>query len=89
MVRRLRGGLDNSTGSGEVNDGEGCREIFGGKFWHPNGVKESLRELGFAKIVQRFIYWGTTVTTSIGEVSKVVATENHSSDGRLPSSEHC
>jgi hypothetical protein len=32
MTPRLRGGLDDSTGSEEVNDSAGSREIFGGKF---------------------------------------------------------
>jgi hypothetical protein len=33
MVQRLQGGLD---------DGIDSREIFGGKFWQPDGVSESL-----------------------------------------------
>jgi hypothetical protein len=33
MVQRLQGGLDDDIGS---------REIFGGKFWQPDGVSESL-----------------------------------------------
>jgi hypothetical protein len=49
---RLRGGLDNGTGSREVDDGAGYREIFGGKFWQPDGVSESLQGLGFAKAAQ-------------------------------------
>jgi hypothetical protein len=36
-------------GSGEVNDGVGSREIFGGKFWQLDGVSESLCGLEFAK----------------------------------------
>jgi hypothetical protein len=52
MAWRLRGGHDDDTCSGEVNDGVSSREIFGGKFWQPDGVSESLRGLGFAKIVQ-------------------------------------
>jgi hypothetical protein len=43
MVRKLQGGLNNGTGSEEVDDGEGSREIFSGKFWQPDGVSESLR----------------------------------------------
>jgi hypothetical protein len=49
-TRRFRGGLNDGTGSGEVNDGVGSREIFGGKFCQPDGVSESLRGLGFAKV---------------------------------------
>jgi hypothetical protein len=37
------------TGSREVNDGVSSKEIFGGKFWQPDGVSESLQELGFGK----------------------------------------
>jgi hypothetical protein len=76
-VRRLQGGLD---------DGAGSREIFSQKFWHPDGVSESLRELRFVKVAQRFIYIGSTVAMGIGDVSRAIATENHNSDGRLPSS---
>jgi hypothetical protein len=57
MTQRLWVGLDNGAGSGEVNDGTGSREIFGGKFWQPDGVSESLSGLGFAKVAQWFIYW--------------------------------
>jgi hypothetical protein len=46
-VRRLRGGLDDSTGSREVDDGAGSREVFSRKFWQPDGVSERLRGLGF------------------------------------------
>jgi hypothetical protein len=59
MARRLQGGLNGGaealgrtrqwTGSREVNDGVGSKEIFGGKFWQPDGVSESLQELGFGK----------------------------------------
>jgi hypothetical protein len=56
-----------------------------GKFWKLDSVSESLRGLEFAKVVQRFIYRVTTVTTSISDIIIVVGTENHSSDGRLPS----
>jgi hypothetical protein len=42
MVQRLRGGLDGGMGSGEVDDGVGSREIFGGKFWQPDDMSESL-----------------------------------------------
>jgi hypothetical protein len=52
-------------------------------------VSESLRGLGFAKAAQWFIYWGTTVATVIGDVSRAIAAENYSSDGCLPSSAHC
>jgi hypothetical protein len=45
--------------------------------------------LGFVKAVQRFIYLGTTIEMSMGDVSRTVATENHSSDGQLPSLAHC
>jgi hypothetical protein len=68
MVRRLQGGLD---------DGVGSRENFGRKFWQPDGVSKSLQGLGFAKVVQWFIYRGTTVATGIGDVNMVVATMIH------------
>jgi hypothetical protein len=86
---RLRGGHDDGMGSEEVDDGAGSKEIFGRKFWQPDGVSESLRGLGFAKTVQQFIYRGTTVATSISGVIGAIATENHSSDGPLPSSDRC
>jgi hypothetical protein len=50
---------------------------------------ESLWRLGFGKVTQRFIYRGTTIATGISDVIRVVATENHSSDGPLPSSDRC
>jgi hypothetical protein len=77
MVQRLRVGTDDSTGSWEVDDGAASREIFGRKFWQPNGLSESLWELGFAKTTQWFIYRGTIVATSISDVSRAIATENH------------
>jgi hypothetical protein len=46
-VRRLRGGLDDGTGSREVDDGAGFREVFSGNFWQPDGVSERPRGLGF------------------------------------------
>jgi hypothetical protein len=49
MAQRLWGGLNDGTGSREVDDGAGSKEIFDGKFWQPNDVSESLRGLGFAK----------------------------------------
>jgi hypothetical protein len=49
MAWRLRGGLDDGTGSKEVDDGAGSNEIFGRKFWQIDGMSESLRGLGFAK----------------------------------------
>jgi hypothetical protein len=88
-VRRLRRGANDSTGSGEVDDSGGSREIFDGKLCQLDGVSESLRELGFAMVVQRFIYRGSTVVTGICDIIRAVATENHSSDGRLPSSARC
>jgi hypothetical protein len=33
MTQGLQGGLDDDTGSGDVDDGAGSMEIFGGKFW--------------------------------------------------------
>jgi hypothetical protein len=33
MVQRLWGGLDDGTGSEEVDDGAGSRKIFDRKFW--------------------------------------------------------
>jgi hypothetical protein len=88
-ARRLLGGLDDGTGSREVDDGTISREIFDGKFWQSDGVSESLRGLGFAKETQQFIYRGTKVAKGISDVIRVVATENHSSNERLPSSTHC
>jgi hypothetical protein len=52
-------------------------------------VSESLWGLGFAKAVQRFIYSGTTVAMGVSDVIRVLATENHSSDGLLPSLDRC
>jgi hypothetical protein len=43
-------------GSKEVDDSVVSREIFGGKFWQPDGVSECLRELGFVKTAQWLIY---------------------------------
>jgi hypothetical protein len=42
MMRRLCGGFDDGMCSGEVDDGAGSREIFGEKFWQPDGVSENL-----------------------------------------------
>jgi hypothetical protein len=89
MVRRLWGGHDDGTGSGEVNDGVSSRENFGGKFWQPDGVSESLQGLGLAKVTQWFIYVGTTVATCISDAIRAVATKNHSSDRPLSSSDRC
>jgi hypothetical protein len=81
MTRRLQGGLNDCTGSaGEVDDGAGSREIFGWKFWQPDGVCESLWRLGFAKAAQWFIYRRITVATGISDVSRAIAIENHSSN---------
>jgi hypothetical protein len=33
MAQRLQGGLNDDTGSREVDDGVGSREFFDGKFW--------------------------------------------------------
>jgi hypothetical protein len=87
MAQSLWGGLDDGTGSREVNDGAGSREIFGGKVWQPDGVSESLWGLGFAKVTQRFIYRGTTVATGISDIIEAVGTDTDSSDGPLPSSD--
>jgi hypothetical protein len=89
MVRRLWGGLDDNTGFEEVDDDAGSWEIFDEKFWQPHSVSESLRGLGFVKTAQWFIYRGTIVATGISDIIGVVATENHSSDGPLPSSDRC
>jgi hypothetical protein len=51
-VRRLYGGFDDGTCSGEVDDGTGSRENFSGKFWQPDGVSENLYEIGFAMVMQ-------------------------------------
>jgi hypothetical protein len=87
--RRIKG-LDHGLkqqrrGSGEVDDDADSMGIFGGKFWQPDGLSESLLGLWFANAAQRFIYRGTTTALSTGDVSHHVATEVHSSDGRLPS----
>jgi hypothetical protein len=76
-------------GSGEVDDGVGSSEFFCEKFWQLDSVSERLRRLGFTKATQRFVYRGTTVATCISDIIGAVATENHSSDGPLPSSCHC
>jgi hypothetical protein len=89
MVRRLRGGLNDGIGFEEVNNGPSSREIFDRKFWQPYGISESLRELGFPKAAQRFIYRGTTISMVMTDVSWAVDTENHSSDEWLPSSARC
>jgi hypothetical protein len=89
MAWRLRAGLDDGTGSGEVDYGMCSRKIFGKKFWQPDGVSESLRGLGFAKATQWFIYKGTAVAMGISDIIRSVATENHSSNGLLPSSDRC
>jgi hypothetical protein len=52
-------------------------------------VSESLRGLGFAKAAQRFIYRRVTIAMGTDDVSRAVATENHSCNGRLPSSGRC
>jgi hypothetical protein len=74
MARRLQGGLDNGTSSGEVDDDTGSMEIFAAKFWQPDCVSESIRGLWFAKIAQRFIYWRITIAMSTSDVSIFVAT---------------
>jgi hypothetical protein len=61
--RRLQGGVNDGMGSGEVDDVAGSREIFGGKFWQPDDVSESLWGLGFANTVQQFIYRRIIVPT--------------------------
>jgi hypothetical protein len=88
-VRRLQGGLNDNTSSGKVDDSTGSREIFGGKFWQPDGMSESLQGFGFAKATQWFIYRRITVTMGTSDVSRAIATENHSSNGQLPLSAHC
>jgi hypothetical protein len=88
MAQRLRGGLDDDTGLGEVDDGTGSREIFSGKFWQPDGVSESLRGLWFAKAVHQFIYRGATVTMCIGHISRAVAIVIHISIAPLRSRTH-
>jgi hypothetical protein len=60
-----------------------------GKFWQPDGMSESLRGLEFTNSVQRFIYRGTIVATGISDIIRAVATENHSSDELLQSSDRC
>jgi hypothetical protein len=89
MVWRLLGVLDDDTGFGKLEHGADSREIFSRKFWQPDGLSESLQGLVFAKVVQRFTYRGTTITTGIGDISKAIAIEKHSSNGWLPSSTHC
>jgi hypothetical protein len=89
MMRGLQRGLNDGTCPGEVDDSVGSREIFGEKIWQPDGMSESLWGLGFAKAVQWFIYRGTKVATGINDIIGAIATENHSSDGPLPSSDRC
>jgi hypothetical protein len=89
IVQRLRGALDDSVGSREVDDGAGSREVFSEKFWQPDNVSESLRGLGFVKVTERFIYRGTISSTGTGDVSRPIATKDHSSDRLLPPSAHC
>jgi hypothetical protein len=86
MARRLHGGVDDSTVSKEVDDGADSREIFDGKFCQPDGMSENLQGIRDVKVMQRFIYRRITVPTVIGDVSRPVATKNHSSNERLPSS---
>jgi hypothetical protein len=74
MVWRLQGGLDDGMGSEEVDDVTCSKKIFDLKIWQSDGVNESLQGLGFAKVVEWFIYRGTIVATSIGDVNRVVAT---------------
>jgi hypothetical protein len=88
-AQRLWGGLDDGTGSGEVDVIVDSSEIFCGKFWQPDSVSESLRGLGFAKAAQRFTYRGTIVAMGISDIIMAIATENHSSDGPQQSSDHC
>jgi hypothetical protein len=89
MARKLRGGLDDGTGSEEVDNNAGYREIFDRKFWQPDGVSESLRGLGFTNTMQRFIYKGTTLAMGISDVIGAITIKNHSRDGPLPSSDCC
>jgi hypothetical protein len=88
-AQSLWGVLNDGKGSGEVDDGAGSREIFGAIFWQPNGMSESLRGLGFTEATQWFIYRGTTIATGISDIIGAVATNNHSCDGPLPSSDQC
>jgi hypothetical protein len=41
MAGRLWGGLNDGVGSRMVDNGAGSREVFGGKFWKPDGVSEN------------------------------------------------
>jgi hypothetical protein len=52
-------------------------------------MSESLRGIGFAKITQQLIYRETTIAMGISDFIRVVATENHSSNGPLPSLDCC
>jgi hypothetical protein len=73
----------------EVDNGTCSKENFGGKFWQLDDASESLWRFGFVKVVQQFIYRGTTAAMGIGDISRAIATKNHSSDGRLQSSACC
>jgi hypothetical protein len=73
MAQRLWGGLNDGVGSGKVEDSAGSMEIFGRKFWQPDGVSKSLWGLGFAKATQQFIYRATTVATGISDAIGLVA----------------
>jgi hypothetical protein len=41
MARRFQGGLDDDTGSREIDDGVGSSENFNGKIWQPDDVSKS------------------------------------------------
>jgi hypothetical protein len=77
------------VGSEEVDDGVGSQETFGGKFWQPQGMSESLWGLRLVKAAQWFIYWGTTLATGMDDVSGPATTEDHSSDRWLTPSACC
>jgi hypothetical protein len=51
-------------------------------------MSENLQGLGFAKAAQQFIYKGTTSATDSGDITRHIATEDHSSNRRMMSYVH-
>jgi hypothetical protein len=89
MAWRLQGGLDDVTRLLGGQRLRGLQGNFGGKFRQSDDMVESLRGLEFTNVVQWFMYGGTIVATDISDAIRAVATENHSSNGPLPSLDHC
>jgi hypothetical protein len=86
------GSKEDSTTSrapGRLTAVRALGKFLAGNFWQPCAMSESFRGLGFAKVAQQFIYRRITVATDIDDVSRAVAIENHSSNGRVPSAACC